>query len=154
MLRSPHCLLHDCCMSRACLLHDVCCVHACCMLLAACFTLLAAGCSCTPPASHLLYVACIFATRCMLCLFYFQALQSWTKSYICSMFSVFYFCCLPHAANCMLCASGSLHCGCMLLIASPCAASSLSSAARCSLLARFCRTVGRSPPVGSGVTRW
>jgi hypothetical protein len=96
------------------------------------------------------------------------------------MFLVPCFCCLPHDASCMLRAAGcmsievlpcaailddSLHTApCFLFLApctvvaccfqAPCAVSCLLFAARCSLLACFCRTGGRSPPVDSGVIRW
>ena len=130
--------------SACCRLHAACCASMCCNT--PCFLL---------PASRM-YVACcmLFAVSWVLpqvavcCLP--LAVCCLLLAVCCLLFAA---CRLPPAQNPLLCMGGrssSGHCGCLLRPSVRC----LLLAACCLLLACFCRTGGRSPPAGSGVTRW
>ena len=130
MLHSSHCLLHDCCMLRARLLHAACCVHVCCKLHAACFALLAAGCFCTPlapgppfPIPHAA-ATCLRACCWLLVACCMPSVLILSAAIVDEMLYPFHVSCIlfPLPATCcfLFLDSGSLHSGCMLLIASLC----------------------------------
>ena len=156
---------------RAFLPHAAGCAQVCCMPHFECFTLLAAGYLLQAARRLFLILSAAIVDDSYIC---FMLL---VPCFCCTPYAA---CCILRVASCMSievlpCAAilgDTLHTAPCFLSLAPCivAACSLQalyavscllfavrcslSDARCSLHACFCHTGGRSPPVGSGVTRW